>query len=113
MKELFCHVCDDYREVNIVKRNEVYRVRDEEIEIEAQVCICETCGEELLDKELDETNIEKAFEKYRKIHGLLPPNKIKAMREAYGLSQRAFSKLMQNYIVLPVSLLSPPARVVL
>jgi putative zinc finger/helix-turn-helix YgiT family protein len=94
-KELFCHVCDDYKAVDIVKRNEVYNVKDEKVEIEAEVCICKTCGEELFDKELDELNIERAFEKYRKKHGLLSPSEIKAIRETYRLSQRAFSKLLK------------------
>lgn len=94
-KELFCHVCDDYKEVHIVRRNEVYSVKDEKVEIEAEVCICESCGEELFDKELDELNIERALSVYRKKHGLLSPDEIKAIRENYGLSQRAFSKLLK------------------
>lgn len=60
-KELFCHVCDDYEAVDILKRNEIYNVKDEEVELEAELCICKTCGEELFDKELDH------FEKYRKM----------------------------------------------
>ena len=70
-RELFCHVCDDYKAVDIVKRNEVYMVKDEAIEIQSEVSICICCGEELFDKESDELNIERAFEKYRKNHGLL------------------------------------------
>lgn len=94
-KELFCHVCDDYKAVDIIRKKEVYNVKDEEIEIEAEVCICQTCGEELFDKELDALNIERAFMVYRKKHGLLSPDQIKIIRETYGLSQRAFSKLLK------------------
>lgn len=94
-KELFCHVCDDYRTVDVVKRNEEYTVKDEKIEIEAEVCICRNCGEELFDKELDEQNIERVLAKYRKIHGLLSAKEIRNVRENYGLSQRAFSKLLK------------------
>jgi len=94
-KELFCHICDDYKAVDIVRKNEVYMVRDEEIEIQSEISTCVCCGEELFDKELDETNIERAFEKYRKNHGLLTSDEIKNIRETYGLSQRAFSKLLK------------------
>ena len=94
-KELFCHSCNDYKEVDIITRNEVYMVKDEEIEVEAKICICKSCGEELFDMELDEINIEKAFEKYRKKHGLLTPNEIRNIREMYGISQRAFARLLK------------------
>lgn len=94
-KELFCHVCDDYKEVHIVRRNEVYNVKDEKVEIEAEVCVCASCGEELFDKELDELNIERALAGFRKKHGLLSSDEIKVLRETYGLSQRAFSKLLK------------------
>lgn len=94
-KELFCHSCDDYKEVDIIRRNEVYMVKDEEVEIEAKICVCKSCGEELFNMSLDETNIEKAFEKYRKNHGLLTPNEIKNIREMYGVSQRAFGRLLK------------------
>jgi len=56
-------------------------------------CVC--CGEELFDKELDESIIERAFKKYRKNHGLLTSDGIKNIRETYGLSQRAFFRLLK------------------
>lgn len=93
-KELYCYNCDKYNTVDIIKRNEIYVVKGEPIEIEVQICICEGCGEELFDKELDELNIERAFDIYRKKHELLSPEEIKAIRESYGLSQGAFSELL-------------------
>lgn len=93
-KELYCYNCEQYSCVNVIKRNEVYIVKGEKIEVEVQVCVCEDCGEELFDKELDELNIERALEKYRENHGLLSPGEIKAIRETYGLNQNSFCKLL-------------------
>lgn len=94
-KELFCHVCDDYKEVVIVQQKEVYPVKGENIEITANVCKCSTCGTELFDMEIDKRNMEVAFDLYRKKNGLLSPLEIQRIREMYGISQRSFSKLLR------------------
>jgi putative zinc finger/helix-turn-helix YgiT family protein len=94
-KELFCHICDDYKKINIINKKDTYKVKDKNIEIDAQVCVCSDCGMELFDLEIDEQNIEKTFDKYRKLEGLLTTKEIKEIREMYGLSQRAFCKLLR------------------
>ncbi len=94
-KELFCHNCDDYKEVVIVQQKEIYPVKGENIEIIASVCKCSSCGSELFDMELDKKNLEDAFNIYRKKSGLLSPLEIQRIREMYGLSQRSFSKLLR------------------
>lgn len=72
-KDLFCHKCNDYREINIIQRKETYPVKGEKIEITSIVSLCKQCGEELFDEELDEENLERAYDLYRKKHGLLYP----------------------------------------
>ncbi|EGD50153.1 helix-turn-helix domain protein [Thermoanaerobacter ethanolicus JW 200] len=56
--------------------------------------MCSVCGEELFDEELEEENIQRVYDIYRKKHGILSPKEIKNIRESYGLSQRAFAKLL-------------------
>jgi putative zinc finger/helix-turn-helix YgiT family protein len=69
-------------------------VRGEPIEIEAEITICQKCGMKIFDEERDSRNLEKAYTHYRKIHNLLSPDEIRTIREEYGLSQRALSRLL-------------------
>lgn len=94
-KELFCNNCDDYKEFSIIERNDVYEVKGTDIEIKAKVSICNCCGEELFNEEIDEDNFEAAYLIYRQKEGILLTSEIKGIREMYGLSQRSFSKLLR------------------
>jgi len=80
--------------VKLGVEKEVYNVRGEPIEIEAEVTICQKCGEKIFDEERDSRNLEKAYSQYRQIHKLLSPDEIRTIREKYGLSQRALSRLL-------------------
>ena len=95
MKGDFCPNCEEYTDVKLGVEKEVYNVRGEPIEIEAEVAICQKCGEKIFDEERDSRNLEKAYSQYRENHNLLPPDKIRTIREKYGLSQRALSRLLR------------------
>lgn len=93
-KQLFCHVCDDYKDVEIITKEETYKVKNDEVKILANICRCVICGEELFDTEIDNNNLEKAYEVYRKRHSLLSSKDVKNIRETYGLSQRTLGKIL-------------------
>jgi len=82
--------------VNLIKvnRTETYPVKGEDTTIEATVYICEECGQDAWIPEVDDENLDRAYDIYRKTHGLLHPNEIKDIREKYGLSQVAFAKIL-------------------
>ena len=94
MKGGFCPNCEEYTDVALKIEKEVYNVRGEPIEIEAEVTICKKCGEKIFNEERDSRNLEKAYSQYREKHNLLPPDEIRTIREKYGLSQRALSRLL-------------------
>lgn len=94
MKDGFCPNCEEYTEKTFGVEKEVYQVRGEPIEIEAEIVICQKCGGKIFDEERDSRNLEKAYSLYRKKHNLLSPDKIRIIREKYGLSQRALSRLL-------------------
>ena len=94
MSRDFCPSCEEYAEVRLGVEKEVYGVRGEPIEIEAEVCTCRKCGSKIFDEERDSRNLEKAYSRYREKHGLLSPQEIRELREKYGLSQRALSRLL-------------------
>jgi len=94
MKGDFCPNCEEYTDVTLGVEKEVYNVRGEPIEIEAEVAICQKCGVKIFDEERDSRNLEKAYSHYRGKNNLLPPDEIRKIREKYGLSQRALSRLL-------------------
>lgn len=90
----FCPVCGKEQETEVIEKEEVSTVRGDEIKALARIRVCSVCGEELFDEELEEENIQRVYDIYRKKHGILSPEEIKNIRESYGLSQRAFAKLL-------------------
>lgn len=94
MKGDFCPNCGEYTKVKLEKEKEVYEVRGEPSEIEAEVAICQECGSKIFDEERDSRNLEIAYSRYREKHSLLSPDEIRTTREKYGLSQRALSRLL-------------------
>ncbi|NNG67895.1 type II TA system antitoxin MqsA family protein [Caldanaerobacter subterraneus] len=90
----FCPVCGKEQETEVIEKEEVSNIRGDKIKALARIRICSICGEELFDEELEEENIQRVYDIYRKKHGILSPEEIKNIRESYGLSQRAFAKLL-------------------
>ncbi|NNG65783.1 type II toxin-antitoxin system MqsA family antitoxin [Caldanaerobacter subterraneus] len=90
----FCPVCGKEQETEVIEKEEVSNIRGEEIKALAKIRVCSVCGEELFDEELEEENLQRVYDIYRKKHGILSPDEIRNIRESYGLSQRAFAKLL-------------------
>ncbi|KHO61872.1 XRE family transcriptional regulator [Thermoanaerobacter sp. YS13] len=90
----FCPVCGKEQQTEVIEKEEISNVRGDEIKVLARIRVCSVCGEELFDEELEEENIQRVYDIYRKKHGILSPEEIKGIRESYGLSQRAFAKLL-------------------
>lgn len=89
-----CPNCEEEREVKLGTKKETLIINKEPIEIEAQVEYCPVCKEYFADTKTEEGNIQQAYHVYRQKHGLLQPVEIRKIREKYGLSQRAFSRLL-------------------
>ena len=86
-----CNVMADYDEKTI---SETFPVYGEQVEIQATVAVCKTCGTVLFNEELDSKNLLMAQNLYRQRHKLLTARQIVDIREQYGLSQRSFAKLL-------------------
>ncbi len=90
---IYCEKCDDFVEYEVKRKDEIYTVKGEEIEIESKVAYCQECGEEIFHEELDKENQRKFFDIYRERYNLLSPEDIKDIRLKYGLNQREMSHL--------------------
>ena len=90
----YCDECKREVETKVISKKETYDVCGEPIEVEARVLVCAECGEEFYSEELDNATLVSAYNEYRRKHKLLFPEEIRKIREQYGLSQRAFSRLL-------------------
>jgi putative zinc finger/helix-turn-helix YgiT family protein len=93
-KTLRCFDCGRLVTPKIEERVEVLPVRGEDTEVHSRVGVCPECGCAMSIEELDEATLVAAFNAYRQKHGLMTPEEMKALRERYGLSVRAFSLLL-------------------
>jgi putative zinc finger/helix-turn-helix YgiT family protein len=94
METTFCPTCLVKTNRRIERRRESYPVRGTSIEVEADVALCVRCGTELADFELGDAALTRAYDVYRQLHGIIRPEEIRKLREEYGLSQRAFARLL-------------------
>ena len=85
---------NNFNNSKIIKRKATYCIKGEPIEILETVRIDLKDNEEIFDEELENKNLENIYNQYRKKHFLLTPNRIKKTRKKYGVSQRAFSRIL-------------------
>ena len=93
MKKI-CPYCEAPREIKAVKKIEKVDVRGESIEVSASHYHCPVCRGDFEDPKNGFGFLEKAYEEYRRRHGLTQPPEIKAFRKRYGLTQGELSKLL-------------------
>ncbi len=92
-KSLYCPKCEAERVFRFSERNETLDVRGEKVSLSVPTWTCSVCGELVADEAFGDP-VEKAYDLYRRKHGLLSPAEIKAIRERWGLSQVAFATLL-------------------
>lgn len=93
-ERIFCPECESMSGRRIEHRQETLPVRGVPITVDADVAICLNCGQAVEDRVLDEATLGRAYAAYRQQYGIIAPDQIRALRERYGLSQRAFGRLL-------------------
>lgn len=89
-----CPYCEEFTPIKIRTEPETYTVRGEVVSIESKIAYCSVCRNQIWVDELDEENLNSAFDKYREIKNLLTPSRIKEIREKYNVTQVAFSRIL-------------------
>jgi putative zinc finger/helix-turn-helix YgiT family protein len=90
----FCPNCKEDREIDLIRKNEIFPVKKEKISIDAELYVCRECKSDFSDFELEGRNFDKAFSIYRANNNLMAPSEIKSIREQYKLSQRALARFL-------------------
>ena len=86
------NICLD--NTKLITKKATYKVRGEPIEIEETIRIDKETGREIFDEEIENKNLDVLYNKYRSKYALLLPEEITEIRKMYGLSQRAFSRIL-------------------
>lgn len=89
-----CPICEKRRNLVYGRRTEVVKIRGAEIPVKANVYHCAEGGHYFYEPKDEEYKYQTAYREFRKRKGMLQPEDIKQLRVNYGLSQRAFSKLL-------------------
>lgn len=79
---------------HIEKRKQTFKVRDENITVEADALLDNKTNKILFDLDLDNQAIDLAFNIYRQKNNLISPAEMVAFRKKYQLSQRSLAKLL-------------------
>ena len=90
----YCYGCNNTTETTVIEKEQTLIVKGRSITLQVQVRVCAICGEEILDEELDAKTLDKFYNQYRYLENLLFPEKIRAIRQKYHLSQASFAKLL-------------------
>ena len=88
---MYCENCHGERETHTVTKELVFNVKGESIPVIGDVLLCNDCGEELFDEELDSQTLDASYTTYRQRHDLLQPAQIEAIRNRYNLSAADFA----------------------
>jgi putative zinc finger/helix-turn-helix YgiT family protein len=94
MKKAYCPYCESFVEPYEETVEQTLPVRGESVTVSGSVQHCPVCKNALVSEEHDSATLERAYDVYRKRHGLLMPQEVRAIRESYGLSQRSLARLL-------------------
>lgn len=89
-----CPVCEVERDLVYGLIDEILKVRNEDIPVTSKIYYCPQGDHYFYDINDEEDKFQAAYNEYRKRKGLLQPEKIREIREQYGLSQRNFARLL-------------------
>lgn len=90
----YCPVCNCEQEIQLVKKQETYQIKGEQITIYATICTCSHCGEEIVAFDYDDENLKEAHRAYRHKHNLIQPESIVAIREQCKMDRETFAEML-------------------
>ena len=93
MSNRYCDTCMTTKEVEYRKVTKHFKIKGEEIKIEAELAFCSTCQTEVYDDKKDNEMSKLAIDTYNKLHGF-DSSKIKDLRAYYNISHLTLSKVL-------------------
>ena len=93
-KKFYCCNCETMQLSKVIEKEQTFNVKGRSITLKVLVRVCEKCGEEIFDEELDSIALNLFYNEYRTLENLLLPEEIKSIRQKYNLSQSSFAKFL-------------------
>lgn len=93
-RKFYCEDCNEEVLTDVRREEREFVVKDETVKVTIETRYCCKCGQTVWDEEIEERNEKIVFDEYRAKKKFLSPAEIKAIREAIGISQSAFSRLL-------------------
>ena len=81
----YCQHCDSFVSVSVRREFEVYPVNGEPTWIIANVCHCSICGNSVWDNHLDSENIQRAYKRFMKKHGLRSMDEVREYKMEFKI----------------------------
>ena len=94
MKKIFCTECREFIEYNIEEKEVTEELKGKEYTYIAEVTTCPICGEEVYVGEIDDRNMKKLYDEYRKEEGILSAEEIREIPKMYNISKKKLSKIL-------------------
>ena len=87
MNKAFCPECNSEVTYNIIQES-INEYKGYKVDVLQNVGVCDICNERIYISELENDNLKRLYEKYRKLAGLVGTQDIINFREKYNISQR-------------------------
>lgn len=91
MKGYYCATCNKNVTTGIKVKKESFNVKGQKIFIKSIIRFCTNCKSEILDEQLDNENLKRLYDKYKRKNHLLTSQQISDIRNKLGLSQIEFA----------------------
>lgn len=89
-----CPNCEKETTLERIRDEEVIDVRGEKIAVDVEYFRCTECDAEFRDPRSDEDPLDDAYREYRRRHGMVQPEEIKAFRKRFALTQQQLADLL-------------------
>lgn len=92
--DTFCPECGHMGLFDVVERDAALRIMGEDVCFTELAAFCPVCGAENGDSRLVGASQRRAYDVYRARHNIMSPEDLRALRAAYGMSTRQFSRFL-------------------
>ena len=94
MKKVFCTECREFVDYNVNEKEVTEELKGKEYTYIAVVTTCPICGEEVYVGEIDDRNMERLYDEYRKAECILSVDEIREIPDMYSISKKKLSKIL-------------------
>lgn len=88
-----CPVCEKSSGIEVVTKNQVFKIKGENINVDVDLYSCKNCDAVFSSKELGDP-FKKAYKAYRDLKKMVQPEEIVTFRQKYDLTQKELSSLL-------------------